>query len=175
MAITKAKKEQIFKTLEEKFNQSKSAVFYDFTGLTVSETQALRKSLKEAGSDSMVVKKKILKKFLDKNGKENWDPSSYKGSLAILFNMEDEVSGVKVLYKFAKDNELIKPNGGILEDKIIGKEKVDVLSTVPGREEIIIKFMQCLKGPAFGIAGCMNNVNSSLVRVISAVSKKQSN
>ncbi|MCF7796104.1 50S ribosomal protein L10, partial [Patescibacteria group bacterium] len=93
----------------------------------------------------------------------------------ILFNMEDEVSGTKVLYKFAKDNELIKPNGGILEDKIISKEKVDVLSTVPGREEIIIKFMQCLKGPAFGIAGCMNNVNASLVRAISAVSKKQSN
>ncbi len=175
MAITKAKKEQIFKTLDEKFKESKSAVFYDFTGLSVKETQNLRKSLKEAGSDSMVVKKKILKKFLDQNGNENWDPSSYKGSLAILFNMQDEVSGVKVLYKFAKDNELIKPNGGILENKIINKEKVDILSTVPGREELIIKFMQCLNGPAFGIAGCINNVNASLVRVIKAVSEKQSN
>lgn len=175
MAITRAKKEQIFKTLEEKFNQSKSAVFYDFTGLTVAETQALKKSLKEAGSDSIVVKKKILKKFLDENGKKDWDPSSHKGSLAILFNMVDEVSGVKVLYKFAKDNELIKPNSGILEGKVIGKEKVDILSNVPTREEIIIKFMQCLKGPAFGITGCINNVNASLVRAISAVSKKQSN
>ena len=175
MAITKAKKEQIFKTLEEKFNQSKSAVFYDFTGLSVPDTQILRKSLKEAGSDSMVVKKKILKKFLDQSGKEGWELSSHQGSLAILFNMEDEVSGVKVLYDFAKNNELIKPNGGILENKIIGKAKVDVLSTVPSREELIIKFMQCLNGPTYGVAACMNNVTSSLVRVISAVSEKQSN
>jgi large subunit ribosomal protein L10 len=175
MAITKAKKEQIFKTLEEKFSQSKSAVFYDYTGLSVPKTQALRKSLKEAGSDSMVVKKKILKKFLDQNGKEGFELSSHQGSLAILFNMEDEVSGVKVLYDFAKNNELIKPSGGILENKIIGKEKVDVLSTVPSREELIIKFMQCLNGPTYGVAACMNNVTSSLVRVISAVSEKQSN
>jgi len=61
MAITKAKKGQILKDLEEKFSRAKSIYFAENKGLSVKDVTLLRKKLHDSGADFVVAKKTLMK------------------------------------------------------------------------------------------------------------------
>lgn len=168
MAISKQKKQEIVKTLNEKLTQAKSVVFFDYTGITVKETQNLKKKLKEVGAESMVAKKRLLKKALENKQIKNFDPSFNEGSLTVVFNNQDEVSGVKTLYQFAKKCKFIKVRGGVLDNNLADIETINKLSKIPNKEQLLVQIMSLLNGPTYGIANSTNSVISGLVRVIKA-------
>ena len=60
MAITKAKKVEIAKSLKERIGDASSVVFVNFHKLPVAESTKLRSSLRKAGSGFMVTKKTLL-------------------------------------------------------------------------------------------------------------------
>jgi len=61
MAISRDKKEQIVKELQDKIKNAKSVVFFDYTGINVKNTRELKKKLKESKAEFFVAKKKINK------------------------------------------------------------------------------------------------------------------
>ena len=165
MAISREKKEEVVKELQEKLKTAKSSIFFDYTGVNVKKTMELKKKLKEVGGEFFVAKKKLINIALKENNVEDFSTINHKGSCAVIFSNEDEVSGVKSLYTFVK--EYLKKNkasninvmGGFYEGKVISKEEVDNLSKVLGRSEFLSKFMFMLQYPASGIARTISAIN----------------
>ena len=62
MAITKAKKQTILTKLEEIKKNSDTVVFVNFKGVTVKDTTAMRRAMREAGVGYFVAKKTLLKR-----------------------------------------------------------------------------------------------------------------
>jgi len=164
MAISRDKKEQIVKELQEKIKNAKSVVFFDYTGINVKNTRELKKKLKESKAEFFVAKKKLINIALKNNKIEGFSDIGYKGSCAVILSNGDEISGIKSLYTFVKEylrknkKSTIKVVGGLYNGKIISKAEVDNLSNVLSKNEFISKFMFLLQYPA-----------SSIARAISAI------
>ena len=172
MAKTKEQKKEDLKSLEDKFNKTKSTVFVNFSGLNVKETTGLRKSLRKEGIDYEVVKKTLLKLALDKTGHEDVDPKKLEGNVATVFGYEDEVLPAKILSEFRGQNKALEILGGIIEKKYIASAKVGELASIPGKKELLAKVVGSINAPVSGFVNVLAGNLRGLVQVLKAMSEK---
>ncbi len=164
MAISRTRKSEIVSSLSEKLKSVKSAFFVDYTGMTVKETQKLKRALSKVGSEYIVSKKNLLEIAFKNNEVSDFaSKSSNKGGLAVILNNDDEVSGIKEFYKFNKESSKKSQKsypvlGGFYEGKIVATEDIDQLSNVLSKEEFISKFMYILNSSASSLARALNAI-----------------
>jgi large subunit ribosomal protein L10 len=166
MALTKKQKEAILDELKTFMKDAKSVVFAKNLGLTVSEISDLRKALRETGTKYQVAKKTLLKKAAQDSLDVEVANEVLDGAVGATFSMEDELTGIKALAKFAKANEKIEIVGGIFEGKAITKAEAIQLSQIPSKEELLAKMLGSMQSPLTGFVGVGNQLISGFARVV---------
>ena len=172
MAKSKQQKTDALEEAKIKFDSSKLVVLASYNDLPVSQIQELRKELKEKDVFYKVIKKTILKLV----AKDNIDESlvdGLRGNLALAYG-PDEVEAAKILAKFAKDNEGLELHAGWLENDFIDKAKVEELSKLLGKEELLAKLVGTLKSPISGLANVLGGNTRGLVTVLKAIGEVKS-
>ena len=114
MAISKQKKEEIIKDLEDKLSRHKAAVFVDYSGLDVGAMEDIRKELRKEGIDMKIAKKTLLSLVLEKLN-VSVDTKSLSGQVAVVLGYGDELAPARIISRFAKELENLKVLGGIFE------------------------------------------------------------
>lgn len=160
---TRTQKTEIVKEIGEKLNGYKHIVLTDFTGLTMDKLQALRKDLKKQGIFYKVLKKNLVSLALEKFGVKLKDAGgpledSYKGSVGIAVSYEEEFKGPKIIHTFSKKNTALSIIGGVLENRVVNKEEMIQLATLPSREELLARLAFVLKFPLTKLAMTLNEV-----------------
>ncbi len=173
MAVTKAQKEETLKDLVEKMKNAKSVVFSQFHGLNVNDMHSLRDSMREKGVSFKVAKKTLIKLAAKEAGFDEIPGESLDGPVAVAFSMEDELAAAKLIYETSKKVEGLKLLGAIFEGKILSISEAKELAMLPGKDELLAKFVYILKSPIQGFHGVLNNTISGFVRVLDAVREKQ--
>lgn len=174
MPKTKEQKKEILDSLEEKISKSKSIVFAGFDSLEVKENQELRKDLKKEEGEYLVTKKTLLGLAFKNKGIEGLNLSSLTGKVATIFAYNDEISPAKALDKFRKNREdKIYFLGGLLEGKIIDKDKVEELAKLPSREELYAKMLGSINAPISGFVNVLAGNLRNLVYVLKAIEEKK--
>jgi len=168
MPKTKEQKKETIAQLKDKLSQSKSVVFTGDTGLNVKTAEALRKELRENKAEYLVAKKTLIK-LADENLKNEKEIDQMIGSIGLTFSYDDEISGVKIVSKFAKENETFKISGGLLENKFILPEMVERLASLLSREQLLAKLVGTLQAPISGFARVLSGNTRNLVGVLSAI------
>lgn len=168
MAITKQKKAEVVADLTEKLNSAKSAVFVNFSGLTVAAASKLRNECRSAGVNYLVAKKSLMKIACD-SAKVAIDPKTFSGEVAIAMSAIDEVIAPKILAAFAKNNEAIKFVGGILDKKMLSREEIINLSKIPSKDELLSKLVGSLNAPISGFVNALAGNLRNLVGVLNAI------
>ena len=168
MAITKEQKTQILQDLVDKFGRSKAVVFSDYRGLDVSSISDLRNRLREKGAETKVAKKTLIRLAAKESNIGELGDEVMEGPVSITFSYEDEMAGLKALFKFSKENENLKLLGGIINGKVVSAEEIIQLAKLPSHEELIAKFIGSINAPVSGFVGILSNLTSGLVRVLSA-------
>ena len=103
MALSRSKKEEIIKQTADVVKNANSVVFVNFHGLSVSNANEMRRSLREQGVTYIVVKKTLLRRVLDNAGIEGEIPE-LEGEIALAYG-EDIVSPAKGIAEFQKKFE----------------------------------------------------------------------
>src|SRR3989338_5893073 len=98
MPKTRKRKEDEVRTLKDKLARSKAVVFVNQTGITVSQSESLRKKLRAVSGEYQATKKTLLKLALQ--GVTDVDTSSFTGGVALAFSYEDEVAAAKQVFEF---------------------------------------------------------------------------
>lgn len=173
MAVTKQKKEQILADLNENMKSAKSVFFAKNLGLSVHQSQEMRTKLREGGNNFRVAKKTLIKKAANDGAGVEIPLEALDGAAGAAFAMEDELSAVKILAKFAKESEKIELTGGIFEGKSLSKEEVIALSQIPSREELLAKLLGSMQAPLSGFVGVGNQLISGLARVLNAYKEQK--
>lgn len=168
MAITKDQKTQILQDLVDKFGRSKTVVFSDYRGLDVASISTLRNQLREKGAETKVAKKTLIKLAAKESNIGDLGDDVMEGPVSVTFSYEDELSGLKVLFKFSKENENLKLLGGIIDGKVVSAEEIITLAKLPSHEELIAKFIGSMNAPVSGFVGTLSNLLSGMVRVLNA-------
>ena len=160
-ATLNAKVEQTQEVLN-KFKESKSLVFVDYLGLTVSEVSDLRTRLHDAGCEMKVVKNNILRRAAKECGYDELE-QFLVGPSAVAFS-KDATNASKIMFDFAKDNEILKIKAGVVEGKYVDVKDLKVLASLPDKNGMIAMLLSVLQAPIRNLA-C----------VVKAVGEKQEN
>jgi large subunit ribosomal protein L10 len=168
MAKTRLIKEDEVKKIEESFTTASSVVFSSYDKLTVAKSQILRRALRAAGVSFLACKKTLLERVL-KARKLEVNVDELKGSIALAFGTTDEVAPAKILADFAKTNEALKIQGGLLENKFINSSKVLELAALPSKMEMLAQTVRTIQAPISGFVNVLAGNLRGLVNALNAI------
>ena len=150
-------KESVVNEIVDKMQNSSSYILFEYRGLTVTETNELRRKLRESGSEFKVYKNKLVQRATESAGYAEIN-DKLVGPNAIAFGHSDAVAPARILAKFAKDHEALVIKAGIVEGKVLEVEEVNEIAKLPGREGMYSMLLGMLKEPV-----------SKFARVVKAV------
>ena len=172
MPKTREQKENLVKSLEEKFAKAKSAVLINYKGLKVKETEELRAKVRAAQAEMNVAKNTLVKIAIKGSGIEVSD-EILDQPLAIAFAYVDEVAPVKEIGLYAKEHEALEILGGVLEHKFISADDVKKLAALPSKEELYAKMVGSVALPLSGMVNVLQGNIRGLVNVLSQYAHTQ--
>jgi large subunit ribosomal protein L10 len=139
-------KQQVMDEVSQLFKSSKSFTVVEYRGLTVKQTEELRKLLRKDGADLKVFKNTLVAKTLNGLGVKDLD-EAISGPNAYVFSNQDGIAGPRILVKFAKDNEKLLVKGGYMDGKVLSKEELSIIATLPSREGLLSMLASVLNAP----------------------------
>lgn len=157
MAITKAKKQEINKKVSSALENSATAVFVSFTGLTVEKNNLLRKQLKANDSDYFVAKKTLIKRAMDSLEISGDQPNLGEGMVAIAFG-NDQMAPAREVYEFSKGQASMTILGGIFEGSFKSQEEMMTIATIPGMDVLRGMFANVINSPVQRFAVALDQV-----------------
>jgi large subunit ribosomal protein L10 len=130
-------------SLKTRLASAQSLILADFRGLTVESDNKLRREFRAVGCEYQVVKNTLLCKALKGTAMEALEPL-LAGPTAIAFSTEDPSAPAKVATKVAKAESKFVIKGGYIDGKLLDKKGVEMLSTMPSKDEARATFLATL-------------------------------
>ena len=176
--MKREEKQAIIESLNQRFAAAQVAYCADYRGLTVSQITNLRRQLRKAGVQSVVVKNTLARISAKKMLKDasGADVEKFLGLMAgpnfIVFGKEDPVGPAKVITQFGKENDKFQVKGGWFEGAFVDKQGVGTLATMPSREETLAKLLALISAPATQLARVIQAPGAQLARLLEAYRQK---
>ena len=155
VAITKAKKQDVLAKLEGIKKESDSIVFVSFKGITVKDTTAMRRAMREAGVGYFVAKKTLMKRVF--TGYEGEMPE-LEGEIAVAYST-DPMAPAQNVKDFAKKyKEAVSIVGGVFQGVFKNKEEMTAIASIPSLQVLRGMFAQLINSPRQRFAVVLSKV-----------------
>ncbi|HEX3157202.1 MAG TPA: 50S ribosomal protein L10 [Gemmatimonadaceae bacterium] len=155
MAMKRSDKDQLVTELTDKLKSASALYYTDFTGLNVKRMTELRRRLRKAGVEYVVIKNTLALRAVNESGLVG---ARLRGPTGLVVS-SDAVAAAKVLSDFARENDQ-KPEvkGGVLEGKAISTDQVKALANLPSREQMLADLGAGLQAPLASFVGALNGL-----------------
>ena len=155
--LTKEKKKEIILDLSKALEDSKSVVFVNFHGLSVADSNALRRAIKKEGVKFKVVRKTLIKIVLN-SVKIAGEMPKLDGELALAFG-NDLVAPARGVYEFQKKlDKKVKIMGGIFEGKYMSLSEMTEIASIPTLDVLRGMFVNIINSPIQRFAVALNQI-----------------
>ena len=169
MPKTKAQKVELLQKLEGDI-KNRALLLINYAGLTVADINSLRDETFGANCRVKVAKNTLLRKVLQ-DASIDIEPAVLDQPLALVISPDDEVAVSKIVQKFADEHENAEILGGIIDSKFVDASKVKLLSTLPGREELLARVVGSMNAPISGFVQVIVGNLRGLVSVLKQYSE----
>ena len=160
MSLNRNEKAAVVEEVSAQAGKSQTLVLAEYRGLTVAQTDALRKQAREKGVYLHVLKNTLARRAVADTPFAGL-ADQMVGPLVYGIS-EDPVAAAKVLNDFAKVDNKIVIKAGSYDGKVLGTAEVAELASIPSREELLSKLLFVMQAPVSGMA-----------RVLAAVAEKK--
>lgn len=147
------RKQCVIDEVSEKVKNSSSLVIFEYQGLTVKETDELRKLLKNADSEFKVYKNTLVNRALKSMDIDL--ESELNGPKAFAFG-KDQVAPIKVLSDYAKTHQALELKVGIVDGEIADINMLNQLATIPSREGLYTMLAAGMIGIVRDLSMCLD-------------------
>jgi large subunit ribosomal protein L10 len=164
--MKRADKEQLVIELKEKIGGATALYYTDFTGLNVKRMTDLRRRLRKANVEYVVIKNTLALRAVNESGLVG---ERLRGPTGLVV-AKDAVVAAKLITDFAKENEQ-RPavKGGMFEGKAIDKAQVTKLASMPSREQMLSELGAGLQSPMAAFLGALNGMMYMFVGALDAL------
>lgn len=164
--MKRTEKEQLVTELKDKIGGAQALYYTDFTGLNVKSMTELRRRLRKANVEYVVIKNTLALRAVNESGLVG---AKLKGPTGLVM-AKDAVGAAKVLSDFAKENDA-KPTvkGGLLEGASIDAAQVKRLAAMPSREQMLAELGAGLQSPLGAFLGAMNGLLMTFAGALDAL------
>lgn len=156
--MTREEKNQVIDDLTAVLQDKNIVYLTDTTGMTVEGANTLRRTCFEKNIQLRVVKNTLLKKAMEKSGKE-FTPlfDTLHGTTAVMFAEVGNLPA-KVIKEFSTTNKHISLKGAYINaEYYVGADQLEVLASMKSREELIGEVIGLLQSPARTIISALLN------------------
>jgi large subunit ribosomal protein L10 len=168
--VKRSDKNDFVQKLKDEIKDSSTVIVAHYDGLSVSETDSLRKEMRDSGAKFKVTKNRLTKIALADTPYESI-ADLFTGPTAIAYS-SDPVAPAKVSVIYEKKLENFKIIGGGYEGEKIDRDKINFLATLPSLDQIRGKLLGLLNAPAQKIASVVQAPGGQLARLVNARSEQ---
>lgn len=158
--------------LTEKLKKANPVVVTCYTGLNAQAINRLRDLAADQKSDYMVVKNTLFR-LAAKEAKLEGIGENLSGNTGVLFGGGDAVRLAKILVQFAKENEALKIQKALLDNKELSKQSLEYLATLPSREVLLSKLLGQMQAPITNFVGVLAALLRNLLSVLHQIEKQK--
>ena len=172
--MLRSEKEVAISDIQDRFARMSSAVFVDFSGMTVEEVSSLRSKFRERGVEYKVLKNTLVKKALEGQSYISSLSKTLKGTTGVAWSFEEPSAAARVAKDFAKDNEKLKIKGGLMDGAVLDAKAVEnQLATLPSKDEARAMLLATFNAPAQTFVRLLNVPLQQMVLVLEAKRTKE--
>ena len=174
MIRTRAQKQETVTALATRLRRSTTLYVTDFTGLDVAQMTQLRRRLRQAGTDFVVVKNTLARRALgDAQVPGLEEHLAGPTGLVLTGAGVDPVAAAKVLADFAKEFEKPAIKVGLVDGKAVTAAQVKRLASLPSRQELLGQLGGAFHAPMAGLVGALNGVLMNMGGALEALRAKR--
>ena len=151
MALNLTQKQEVVAELAEIAAKAHSLVAAEYAGTTVSKMTEMRKKARESGVYLKVVKNTLAARAVAGTEFE-CVKDALVGPLLYAFSLEEPGAAGRLIKEFAKGNDKLQPKVVSMGGKLLPAAHVDVLASLPTREQALAMFLNLLMEPATRVA-----------------------
>jgi len=148
MAITKAKKQDILAKLETVRDNSDSIVFVHYKGLSVTNTTAMRRELREKGVGYFVAKKTLMRKAFGDT--YTGEMPVLDGEIAVAYSADAILPAQSVQEFSTKFKDNISIVGGVFQGVFKSQSEMVEIASIPPLQTLRGMFVNVLNSPIQG-------------------------
>ncbi len=154
--MNRQQKESVVSQLRKEFSHSEAAFLVGYRGLTVHQLERLRGDLRQKGGTFKITKARLMKLAVEGlDGQQDLTPF-FKNQVGLVFSTQETPAIAKVLNDFAKEHQALELVVGCLDKKVLQKNDVIRIASLPSREVLLAQVAGTLNAPISGLASVLN-------------------
>jgi len=171
LAKSKAQKETMLTQYIEWVGKSQAVVLVEYAGLKMTNLDAIRSRVRDAGGEFHIVKNTLAKLALEKAGFKVPDEYAEK-STALGFAFSDPAGFAKALTEVTKGMEAVKIKGGFMSGMTLKPAEVKALASLPPLPVMRAQLLGILQAPAGKLVRTLAEPGRQVASVVRAYSEK---
>ncbi|MGE5345520.1 MAG: 50S ribosomal protein L10 [Acidithiobacillales bacterium] len=171
--MNRAEKAAAVEDLAETMAGAPHAFLIDYTGITVPAVTDLRRQIRGARSEYLVVKNTLALRAVKGRPLEALS-SHFSGMTAVAYSRSDVVALAKVLHTFGKTNPHVRVKAALLDGKVVPASSLEALATLPTRPELIARLLGLMQSPVRRLVTVLSAPHRNLAATVAAIAKTKS-
>ncbi|MCB1568419.1 MAG: 50S ribosomal protein L10 [Xanthomonadales bacterium] len=147
MALNLSQKKEVVAELADVAAKAHSLIAAEYAGTTVAQMTAMRKKARETGVFLKVVKNTLAARAVAGTEYE-CAAEALVGPLLYAFSTEEPGAAGRLIKEFAKGNDKLQPKVVAMGGKVFPASHVEVLASLPTREQALAMLARVLAEPA---------------------------
>jgi large subunit ribosomal protein L10 len=161
-------KKTIVSEVSDVAKQSLSAIAAEYSGITVGDLTALRKTARNSGVYMRVVRNTLARRALEGTQFACMQPSLV-GQLLLAFSKDDPGAAARLIKEFVKTNDKLVVKALAIDNQLLPPSGLNTLASLPTRLEAIAMLMSVMKAPITKLVRTLAEPHAKLVRTVAAV------
>ncbi|AQG81627.1 50S ribosomal protein L10 [Spirosoma montaniterrae] len=173
------KREEKGAIIEELTGKFQTIPFFYITeakGMTVAETNDLRRMCFERGIEYKVVKNSFIKKALEAH-EADFTPLNetvLHGQSAVMFHPENQKAPAQLIKEFRRTNDKLQLKAASIDASLfIGADQLDTLMALKNKQELIGEIIGLLQSPAKNVISALQGGGNKLAGILKTLSERE--
>lgn len=171
--MNRTEKREAVEALSKDLAQSTNAILLAFAGLKVPEVTELRRQVRGAQSQYLVVKNSLALRATKGTALEPL-AEHFVGATAVAYNRASPVALAKVLTAFAKANPNLVFKAAVIEGLPVAASEIKAIAEMPSREELVSRLLFLMQSPLRRLVSVLNGPIRTLAGVVSQIADQKS-
>jgi len=167
LSLNLDEKKAIVAEVSAQVANAQAIIIAEYRGMEVGQMTQLRAKTRESGVYFHVIKNSLVRRAVADTpyaglAKHMVGPLAYGIST-------DPVAAAKVLHEFSRDNEKFVIKVGAIGEKVMSRDEITALASLPGREELLARLLGTMQAPIAKFVQTLNEVPARFVRGLAMV------
>ncbi|MFC1617065.1 50S ribosomal protein L10 [Candidatus Margulisiibacteriota bacterium] len=158
--------------IKAKVDNSEILIFCDYRGTSVAKITDLRKNLFIADAQLEIFKNTLTRRALAEK-EISYPENLLQNPTAIVSTNVDSVKIAKLIKEFSEKSGSFEIKGGVLDKKHIAAPEVKELASLPGKEQLLAKFVGSVNSPINQLVSTISSPYRGLVYILNSIKEKK--